>query len=71
MSIRVSEREETELGRGKLKDILESHQNTQKKGDLCSHGGRLFKDISSPLNDLWIHKIPIKIPIGFWVTLTD
>lgn len=31
MSIRVSEREETELGRGKLKDILESHQNTQKE----------------------------------------
>ena len=70
MSIRVSEREKRELPRGKLKDILESNQNTQIK-DLCPCGGRLFKDVCSPMNDLRVHKIPIKIPIGFWVNLTD
>ena len=51
MSIRVSEREKRELSRGKLKAILESNPNTQIK-DLCLYGGRLFKDVSSPLNDL-------------------
>ena len=51
MPIRVSEREKKELPRCKLKDILESNQNIQIK-DLCLYGRRLFKDVSSPLNDL-------------------
>lgn len=57
--------------RQQLKTYQEAIKDTQIKGEISSYGRRqCFKDVSPPLNDLWIHKIPIKTPISLWVNLT-